>query len=72
MGASVGAAVGWLLGFEGVAFGVMVLDCAMPVAVFNYMFASRYDRSPSEVASVIVLSTLLSFVTLPILISLLL
>jgi predicted permease len=72
MGASVGAAVGWLLGFEGVAFGVMVLDCAMPVAVFNYMFASRYDRSPSEVASVIVLSTLLAFVMLPILLSLVL
>jgi predicted permease len=61
-----------LLGFEGVALGVLVLDCAMPVAVFNYMFASRYDRSPSEVASVIALSTLLCFLTLPLLISVLL
>lgn len=65
-GALVGFAVAGLLGLEGTARGVLVLDCAMPVAVFNYMFATKYEREPSEVASTVVLSTLLSFVTLPI------
>jgi hypothetical protein len=72
LGAAVGFAVAWLLGLEGVTAGVVVLDCAMPVAVFNYMFASRFDRSPSDVASVIVLSTLLSLATIPLLLSFLL
>ena len=67
-GAAVGFAVAALLGLEGVAAGVVILDCAMPVAVFNYMFAERHARSPSEVASLIVLSTLLSLLTLPLLI----
>jgi len=65
LGAAVGFGVASALGLEGVARGVVVLDCAMPVAVFNYMFASMFDRSPSDVASVVVLSTLLSFATLP-------
>ncbi len=65
LGASVGFTLAEILGFEGVARGVLVLDCAMPVAVINYMFASSFNRSPNEVAGVVVLSTLLSFVTLP-------
>jgi len=68
-GALVGFGVAELLGFEGVARGVLVLDCSMPVAVFNYMFATKYEREPGQVASTVVLSTLLSFVTLPIVLS---
>jgi len=64
-GALVGFGVAALLGFEGVARGVLVLDCAMPVAVFNYMFAAKYERESGQVASTVVLSTLLSFATLP-------
>ncbi len=65
LGFGVGWAVAELFGFEGVARGVLILDCAMPVAVINYLFAERYGRSSSEVASTVVLSTLFSFVTLP-------
>ena len=68
MGFGVGLALASLFGLEGTARGVLILDCAMPAAVFNYMMAERYGRSPSEVASVVVLSTLLSFATLPALI----
>ena len=52
--------------------GVLTVWAAMPVAVFNYMFATKYGREPGEVASTVVLSTLLSFVTLPIVLSFLL
>jgi predicted permease len=40
--------------------------------VFNYLFAQLYRREPAEVAGMIVLSTLLSFVLLPLLLLLLL
>ena len=69
LGLGVGWAVAELFGFEGVARGVLILDCAMPVAVINYLFAERYGRSSSEVASTVVLSTLFSFVTLPLILA---
>jgi predicted permease len=37
----------------------------MPVAVLNYLFAARYDRSPEEIAGLVLVSTAISFITLP-------
>ena len=66
-----GFAVGWgaaeLMGFEGVARGVVIIECAMPAAVFNYMFAQMYETRPTEVAGVVMVSTLMSFLTMPLL-----
>ena len=67
MGAAVGVAVAALFDFDGVARGVLIIQCAMPPAVFNYLFAQSYDRKPEETASVILISTMLSFLTLPLL-----
>ncbi len=67
MGFAVGLAVATLLGLEGAARGVTILQSSMPVAVFSYMFAVRYDRSPEEVAGTVVISTVLSFLSLPLL-----
>ena len=67
MGAAVGVAVAALFDFDGVARGVLIIQCAMPPAVFNYLFAQNYDRKPEETASVILISTLISFLTLPLL-----
>lgn len=72
VGLLAGLAVVWLFGFAGLTAGVMLMGCAMPVAVFNYMFALRYERSPGDVASVIVVSTGLAALTVPILVSFLL
>ena len=69
LGVAVGVLVAEWLELEGVARGVLILDCAMPVAVVNYMLAVRYRRSPSEVAGTVVISTLLSFGTLPLLLA---
>jgi len=71
-GAGIGLALGWLFGLDLPASGVVAIQCAMPVAVFNHLFAQLYRREPAEVASVIVLSTLLSFATTPVLLALLL
>ncbi|MFC1664706.1 AEC family transporter [Pseudomonadota bacterium] len=66
---SMGFFVGWvtaeLMGYEGVAKGVLIIECAMPVAVFNYLFAQLHNTQPEEVAGTVLISTVLSFITLP-------
>ncbi|MBK6510746.1 MAG: AEC family transporter [Haliea sp.] len=64
-----GFGAGWLvaeiLGLTGVLRGVLIIQATMPVAVFNYLLAVRYRKSPEEVAGAVMVSTLLSFATLP-------
>jgi predicted permease len=69
IGAIAGWAVGALFGFHGAFRGVLIIQSAMPAAVFNYLFARLYDNSPEEVAGVIMVSTLLSYLTLPFLVA---
>lgn len=68
-----GIAVGWLVavafGLEGAARGVLILQCSMPVAVFNYLFSVRYNRDPEVIAGLIVVSTLVALVVLPVLLT---
>lgn len=67
IGFGVGSAMAAAFGLDGTARGVLVIQCAMPVAVHNYLFAQRYKRRPDEVASMVVISTAVSFATLPLL-----
>jgi predicted permease len=62
-----GHAVAEILGLEGIARGVVILQASMPNAVFNYLFAKQYDAEPDGVAGMVVVSTLLSFAALPLL-----
>ena len=64
-GFCLGVLVSSLFGLEGVERGVLILQSSMPVAVFNYLLAVRYQREPGEVAAMVLLSTLLAFVLLP-------
>ena len=68
LGLTIGLTLAELFQFEDVARGVIILQCTMPVAVYNYLFAQRYGDRPSEVAGAVVVSTALSFLTLPFLI----
>jgi predicted permease len=69
----VGFGVAWLvaalLGLEGVARGVLILQGAMPAAMFSYLFAARYDRAPDDVAGIVLLSTLFSLLSLPVVVA---
>jgi predicted permease len=69
LGAAVGIAVAWLFGLTGSMRAVLILQCANPVAVYNYLFAQRWNNQPEEVAGVVVLSTLLSILTIPVLLT---
>jgi len=62
-----GVAISEVLGLEGIARGAVIIQSAMPTAVFNYLFAVRYNNDPGEVAGIVVVSTVLSFLTLPLL-----
>ena len=66
-GFATGILVAELLGLTGVARGVLIIQCAMPIAVYTYVFALRFERGPEETASLIMLSTLISMATLPLL-----
>jgi len=65
MGFAVGVTTAHVFGLEGISRGVLIVQSTMPVAVFNYLFAVRNGNSPEEVAGVIVISTAVSFATLP-------
>jgi len=68
-GFGIAVLVAALFDMQGVDRGVLILQSSMPVAVFNYLLALRYQREPGEVAGMVVLSTLLSFVMLPFIVS---
>ncbi len=65
IGLTVGLLVAYLLDLEGILRGVVIIQSAMPAAVFNYLLAQRYNRSPESIAGLVVLSTLLSFLLMP-------
>jgi len=68
-----GAMAGWLVAslfsLEGIARSVVILQAAMPAAVLNYMLALQHGRAAREVAGIVVISTLLSFISLPLLLA---
>ena len=65
LGFAAALAVTNLLGLDGIARAAVIIQASMPTAVFNYLFAAQYNNRPGEVASVVVVSTVLSFITLP-------
>ena len=55
---------------SGFAAGVLLIQASMPSAVLNYLIAAIYSPKTitDSVASTIVVSTIMSFITLPIVI----
>ena len=65
MGFAVGLGLVEILELDGVAAGVVILQCAMPTAVFCYLFAQLYNREPEEVAGLVIMSNFIGFASLP-------
>lgn len=65
LGLGVGLAVAHVMQLTGTMRGVVVLQSSMPVAVFNYLWALRYNNAPEEVAGMVLGSTALAFIALP-------
>ncbi|SNB68440.1 hypothetical protein SAMN06265338_10365 [Rhodoblastus acidophilus] len=60
-----GLVVSSAFGFNGAERGVLIVESAMPVAVFNYFFAREYGAHEEEVAGLVLISTALSYVLSP-------
>ncbi|MEM7668450.1 MAG: AEC family transporter [Pseudomonadota bacterium] len=58
-------AVAWALDLGKIATGVLVLQFLTPGAVTIYMMSIRYNGSPGAVASLVLISTLLTFAVVP-------
>jgi predicted permease len=71
VGAVIGAAVATLFGLPDIARAVLILQCAMPVAVYCYLYAERWKCDPEEVAGLVFLSTAASIITVPVLLGIL-
>ena len=69
LGVGAGLLVTTLLGVDGLTRKVLVLQASMPVGVLNYLFAQRYARSPEQVASLVLVSTLFSVASIPVLLA---
>ncbi|SHM89099.1 AEC family transporter [Phytopseudomonas punonensis] len=69
LGAAAGWGIGAAMGLEPLTHAVLVVQSAMPVAVFNYLFAIRANRSPEQVASLVMCSTLLAIGWLPLILA---
>jgi len=62
----VAGAVGTWLGLDGDALDALVIQSAMPPAVFCAVVAIEFDMAPERVTAGVVLATLTSVVTLPV------
>ena len=67
LGLGAGFATVYCLELDGTLRKVVLLQSAMPAAVFNYLLAMQYRREPAIVAGLVVSSTLISFVSIPVL-----
>jgi malate permease and related proteins len=66
MAAVVAFALVHLFGLEGTARGVFILQCMMPVGVAPYLYVEMYQNEHAlEVAGLILISTLLAMIVLP-------
>jgi predicted permease len=66
MAVTVASFLSLLFGFEGIARGVFILQCMMPVGIATYLWVERYvPNEASGVAGFILISTILSAASLP-------
>lgn len=75
LGAATAVLLAWLVGLEGVARDVFLLQSIMPVAVFNYLLAEHYGgdaQTGQNVAGLIVVSSIMGLLVIPLALALLL
>lgn len=67
--AGIAYTVGLWFGLSDVALAVLTLQVATPVAVTSYLIAEKYEADAEAVASLVVVSTLLSVLYLPLILA---
>lgn len=72
LGLAVGIGVGTAVGLSGMPLAVLILQLATPVGVTSYLLAERYRTDPDAAAGLVVVSTVLAIIALPVTLSFLL
>jgi hypothetical protein len=71
-----GLCLGWLivtlLGIDGLTRQIIILTSAMPSAMITFIMSYRYDVQSEEVASTVAMSTIISLITIPLILMLIL
>ncbi|MEO1796375.1 MAG: AEC family transporter [Pseudomonadota bacterium] len=67
--AGVATAIGLAFDLPKVAFGILILQFAAPAAVTSYLIAEKYGADAEPVAGLVVLTTALSVITLPLILA---
>jgi len=62
-------AVGVVFALPPVALGVLIVQVSTPVAVTSYMLAEKYNADANEVAGLVMVSTLMSIIVIPVLLA---
>lgn len=68
----IGFSVADLMGLEGTARGVLIIETVVPVAVFNYLLAVKHGRDAAEVSGLILMTHIGAVFYLPIVLAALL
>lgn len=71
-GLLLGIATASIFKLDSVASKVVILQSAMPPAIFNFVLAEKYNQDSERVASIILAGTLISVITTPVIIGFLL
>ena len=61
----VAMATGWAFGLHAVPLAVLILQVTTPVAVTSYLLAEKYGADADAVAGLVIVSTVMSIITLP-------
>jgi malate permease and related proteins len=61
----VAIATGWAFGLHAVPLAVLILQITTPVAVTSYLLAEKYGADADAVAGLVIASTVMSIITLP-------
>lgn len=72
IGGAVALFVVWFLDLQGLQASIVIIQGLMPVAIFNYLFALQAKRDADTVASMVMISTVLSMAVVPMALALLL
>ncbi|MEP5762046.1 MAG: AEC family transporter [Litoreibacter sp.] len=60
---------GWYFDLTAIPFAVLILQVTTPVAVTSYLLATKYEANAESVAGLVVVSTLLSVVYIPLILT---
>ena len=72
VGVAFGVLAVWIFDLHGTVAKVVILQSAMPPAIFNFVLAEKYNQDSQTVASIILAGTIISVFTTPIIIAFLL